>query len=243
MARLVSTHALAKSATGDHRRSSGGPRGFNPRTREECDAMATSMPTTISRFQPTHSRRVRRPTLPTSAMSTCFNPRTREECDAAIFGYRRLEQVSTHALAKSATEAAGGGRWLGGFQPTHSRRVRPRHAHSLERQVAFQPTHSRRVRLAWRRMLLRESGRFNPRTREECDDHAGRLRDTAIVSTHALAKSATSCRRHPPAHRRVSTHALAKSATGGHARRITTARVSTHALAKSATIDVYGEDN
>ena len=78
--------------------------------------------------------------------------------------------------------------------------------------------------------------RFNPRAREERDLRVGSgISHNRLVSTHALAKSATIKLVPEDDFALVSTHALAKSATWIDQETGYPIAVSTHALAKSAT--------
>ena len=213
-AEVVSTHALAKSAT--------------------------STPCAMTRsgtFQPTHSRRVRHDPSISMSLLASFNPRTREECDADFAAAKAGSgPVSTHALAKSAT-----GRYSAGTPHHHC--FNPRTREECDNFPTQRPD---------------VATRFNPRTREECDatihhacalrfafqpTHSRRVRPwdaqvdvlVVLVSTHALAKSATPAVAPEHADELVSTHALAKSATRRRRGQRHRWRVSTHALAKSAT--------
>src|SRR5258708_5152904 len=98
---LVSTHALAKSAT-IWPRTYIGLRGFNPRAREERDVRSTRMRSRIGSFNP-RAREERDPCrLIASRWTHRFNPRAREERD--------LRTGDTKMAAR--------------FQPTRSRRAR-----------------------------------------------------------------------------------------------------------------------
>ena len=77
---------------------------FNPRTHEECDCGPQNYFQTQTKFQSTHSRRVRRSEFPHYLLPFVrFNPRTHEECDVTAARYERVDAE---------------------FQSTHSRRVR-----------------------------------------------------------------------------------------------------------------------
>ncbi len=59
--------------------------GFNPRTREGCDVVAAVYTMTDLLFQSTHPRGVRLVDRILADPDFGFNPRTREGCDAATF--------------------------------------------------------------------------------------------------------------------------------------------------------------
>ena len=185
-------------------------------------------------FQSTHSRRVR----PWSATSVCcvwcFNPRTHEECDGNVRWVYRQDDVSIHALTKSATPSSFPLIHSCRFQSTHSRRVRHGSPSLFNSDQLFQSTHSRRVRLylvfglllstfvsihaltksaTFLSLQLVVFCSFNPRTHEECDPVFFSFDPFLQVSIHALTKSATLrpvCLYKCIA---VSIHALTKSAT------------------------------
>ena len=77
MIRVVSIHARAKRATPTRRNSSEKALGFNPRTREACDAARKKDFFRVS----------------------CFNPRTREACDVEI------GVIDAHLCAFQSTHA------------------------------------------------------------------------------------------------------------------------------------------
>ena len=147
------------------------------------------------------------------------------------------------------------------FQPTRSRRARrvPRDGRQ------FQPTRSRRARP--RSDPPRVAKCFNPRAREERDGVPQAMMISSHVSTHALAKSATTALRSYPCRRsrfnprareerdpyepvKRSTACEPRSFQPTRSRRARhasarallatrTSRVSTHALAKSAILERY----
>ena len=95
----VSTHAPVKGATAALRQAQADAKGFNPRTREGCDARITAA-----------AERVK-----------SFNPRTREGCDgrySPAVGYLQAG-VSTHAPVKGATDDTIVPYMRDWFQPTH----------------------------------------------------------------------------------------------------------------------------
>ena len=81
----ISIHALARSATCRNRSYRAWNYYFNPRTREECDALHP---------------------LYELCRLLYFNPRTREECDLSWFVIYLPFFISIHALARSATQRA-----------------------------------------------------------------------------------------------------------------------------------------
>ena len=158
----------------------------------------------------THSQGVR-PVIFTPARRGCrFNPRTPEECDPPP------------SLA---------GREFAVFQSTHSRGVRlciPSHT-----------THSRGVRLCIPSHTWRRSCRFNPRTREECDDVDGfpPCPFAKFQSTHSRGVQPTGRSAWYASVRFQSTHSrgVRRCRRRGARRRVV---VSIHALARSATSSV-----
>ena len=127
------------------------------------------------------------------AFANRFNPRTREGCDAPGL------QLSDHFKS---------------FQSTHPRGVRPRNATATGRNRWFQSTHPRGVRHFSNIKDKHQRRRFNPRTREGCDNdhnknilHLSRFQSThprgvrqikrrkvfylSNVSIHAPARGAT----------------------------------------------------
>ena len=167
---------------------------FNPRTREGCDSRAAPSRTRSNLFQSTHPRRVRRSIAYVRLMMQGFNPRTREGCDVRIRrSAYRSHRVSIHAPAKGATcrldlmsqsdvvsihaPAKGATKdvwqtpserlW---FQSTHPRRVRPLH---LMRKIGMDVVsiHAPAKGATDIIMIGRTARRrFNPRTREGCDE-------------------------------------------------------------------------
>ena len=78
-----------------------------------------------------------------------FNPRTRTGCDCTDFGFKAINDVSTHAPARGATPPFTHiilpCVW---FQPTHPHGVRPSPLNPRTRlHKLFQPTHPHGVRL------------------------------------------------------------------------------------------------
>ena len=197
--RHVSTHALAKSATGSPAAGAGQADRFNPRAREERDSTPASI-------QPSPQ---------------CFNPRAREERDRSVLDradHATGTGVSTHALAKSATNVQHRG-------PAARNRFNPRAREERDSAVCADP-----VRCAVSTHALAKSATRSAMVLiETCSPHD--------VSTHALAKSATGRRSHrsrstqgfqPTRSRRARPSADIKLGARD-------SNVSTHALAKSAT--------
>ena len=144
---MVSIHALTKSATFCSIIYTSNFYGFNPRTHEECDCRVLYALLTSYRFNPrtheecdlyfffyhsvkrlfqsTHSRRVRPSPSTFIDFLDSFNPRTHEECDDVFVINVMGENVSIHALTKSATLNFASLLLYCVFQSTHSRRVRP----------------------------------------------------------------------------------------------------------------------
>ena len=161
------------------RERSCGPRRsncFNPRAREERDRARASWHALMGVFQPTRSRRAR-PRADCRAKASSFNPRAREERDQCRLS-AVSHAVSTHALAKSATHDRVDDRRAVSDVSTHAL-AKSATPGCWIRCVArmFQPTRSRRARPRDQAMLVGTEGGFNPRAREERDLSEGRLDD------------------------------------------------------------------
>ena len=193
-------------------------------------------------FQSTHPRGVRHHCpRPAAWDAGRFNPRTREGCDARHhgpvragrhgFNPRTREGCDPYSALMVGSTAA--------FQSTHPRGVRlpsghrqcPGRARVSIHAPARGATHRRRSRCPrwWR---------FNPRTREGCDQrHAAHLILRHRVSIHAPARGATprtACRRRPACacfNPRTREGCDGQGDTGTAARR----EVSIHAPARGAT--------
>ena len=147
-------------------------RCFNPRTREGCDIICSFLPSTITAFQSTHPRGVRRQWFyPVVPGASGFNPRTREGCDS--------QSVFDRCHPS-------------GFQSTHPRGVRPLPRSTTSPLPMFQSTHPRGVR--------RNGGGSSP-TKPAVSIHAPARGATYYneydgcdycVSIHAPARGATS---------------------------------------------------
>ena len=188
----VSTHALAKSAT-----------------------VAARVLALAAKFQPTRSRRARRGerrqgfdvryvsthALAKSAtrrdahrrqVGICFNPRAREERDLShrvSHGSREVQPTRSRRARPDELRPYLEG-WK--FQPMRSRRARLGCEMRLGKSSMFQPTRSRRARRRAHSCGSTSSICFNPRAREERDVAQPFGFVLWSVSTHALAKSATS---------------------------------------------------
>ena len=161
----VSTHALAKSATTAAWSTFASDRCFYPRAREERDRRTC-------------------PTPPRPA--TCFNPRAREERDVChLRNLRRCANVSTHALAKSATLAARNRSYTCRVRfPTHgsAREERDRDTAFVHiKRTVFQPTRSRRARPEETLKSRTYEDCFNPRAREERDASLGHAEILSVM--------------------------------------------------------------
>ena len=170
------------------------PAGFNPRTHEECDITWDYNKEINTKFQSTHSRRVRLLCykyihtfifvsihaltksatyalyLPVITIVVSIHALTKSATCMIVNPTNPFDRVSIHALTKSATPQIFLYSTSASFQSTHSRRVRLYHSAVLDLLCGrFQSTHSRRVR------------RFFEITK----------RRNETVSIHALTKSAT----------------------------------------------------
>ena len=232
---------------------------FNPRTREGCDLYQSRLIICYWPFQSTHPRGVRPAGgQPDDDLVYRFNPRTREGCDPAGLcpALARYRFQSTHPRGVRLLCI----RWdrMGlSFQSTHPRGVRQFRIHNLSGWSVFQSTHPRGVRRALRYRAT-WCKRFNPRTREGCDDSAGgpkvrqqcfnpRTREGCDVDQRrADRKASTFQSTHPRGVRHkckasfsavslVSIHAPARGATLNSQLKLVTSNVSIHAPARGAT--------
>ena len=162
----VSIHAPAKGATSRARRTRTSRPGFNPRTREGCDAWLAMDGMSGFLFQSTHPRRVR----PLHGVSL-----------------RLPRGVSIHAPAKGAT-------MFGSIAITHRLSFNPRTREGCDRRATgrrswwtdrFNPR-TREGCDRERRSPPRRRSCFNPRTREGCDSlqAAGNAVKSQFQSTH-----------------------------------------------------------
>ena len=195
VAHCVSTHALAKSATHQACRDAECYRLFQPTRSRRARPRSTSTDCLSRSFNPRAREERDDASRHQARQALCFNPRAREERDKNVSDdVVRLAEVSTHALAKARPAHVFGGRKPPGmFQPTRSRRARPRQGADFvrsgrgfnprardERDVTvvamgaalmpFQPTRSRRARPISCTTTPVRRRRFNPRAREERDD-------------------------------------------------------------------------
>jgi hypothetical protein len=122
----VSTHALAKSATHVVGPSVVSLTSFNPRAREERDDVDAGRFAAAVTFQPTRSRRARlADALDIDARVLEFQPTRSRRARPVKLGLKDgVIEVSTHALAKSATISKNRDVRAKKFQPTRSRRAR-----------------------------------------------------------------------------------------------------------------------
>ena len=213
--RIISIHALAKRATFSEPSLHQAYAHFNPRPREEGDAINTALLHAKSLFQSTPSRRGR-PSIVIPPYHICIfqsTPSRRGRRSYFLVSFR-VRPISIHALAKRATCTV---------IPITDRPVISIHALakratkiqlSATVESAFQSTPSRRGRPAPYCNCLSISSHFNPRPREEGDflsalinriaevfqstpSRRGRLVAPITyfikhcISIHALAKRAT----------------------------------------------------
>ncbi len=102
--KIVSIHALAKSATSKVLTALHILLSFNPRTREECDIFLFIPEGCANKFQSTHSRRVRHRKIEIDGLHQLFQSTHSRRVRLKLGSWFQLLQiVSIHALAKSAT--------------------------------------------------------------------------------------------------------------------------------------------
>ena len=172
LAKLISIHALTKSATGPYyrrplsllsfqsthsRRVRPAPACswkhnrvyFNPRTHEECDYISLIIQNKIIIFQSTHSRRVRLKSMAIKRMSLAFqSTHSRRVRLKHSIQSQRVIAISIHALTKSATLCQcvmGNCKEISIHALTKSATLK--FAMFITCVILFQSTHSRRVRL------------------------------------------------------------------------------------------------
>ena len=214
-------------------------RCFNPRTREGCDIICSFLPSTITAFQSTHPRGVRRQWFyPVVPGASGFNPRTREGCDSqSVFdrchpsGFQSTHPRGVRPLPRSTTSP------LPMFQSTHPRGVRRNGGGSSPTKPAVSIHAPARGATGFKSRLRHHNFSFNPRTREGCDDILGNTFPIPLnVSIHAPARGATFQLWGRQQGLSVSIHAPARGATLEDAVTNTKVGVSIHAPARGATL-------
>ena len=144
------------------------------------------------RFQSTHSRGVRRPKA--GGLSNCltdFNPRTHEECDCRPVNADISDDISIHALTRSATADGVVLSPSRPFQSTHSRGVRLMGTVSKMQMNKFQSTHSRGVRPQQMTSITGDLGFQSTHSRGVRHANQHELQQPDWISIHALTRSAT----------------------------------------------------
>ncbi len=232
----VSIHALAKSATHEHRGHSPvfacfNPRareerdravnasklsgtGFNPRAREERDINIGTPPIILSLFQSTRSRRARRSDHGGLYVVSGFNPRAREERD----NFDAFESPATGSFNPRAREErdVDDGRTVvkvSCFNPRAREERDVAVVHCASVAIQFQSTRSRRARRASMCASIASVAFQSTRSRRARPTRYVGSPPCGRVSIHALAKSATHFVLVACVSEHVSIHALAKSAT------------------------------
>ncbi len=150
-----------------------------------------------------------------------FNPRTRTGCDLVLAENTTTGNlISIHAPARGATHGVSLDLLPCRFQSTHPHGVRPMSASSWSSSSVFQSTHPHGVRLSdareWdreKRIGVRASTYFNPRTRTGCDTEHGGSTGIRSISIHAPARGATCIREALDLVLIISIHAPARGAT------------------------------
>ena len=199
----VSIHAPARGATVRGTGFTWGDSCFNPRTREGCDAkpVMECVPELVSIHAP--ARGATRPTVRYPAPTSSFNPRTREGCDLRFVYVGKARDLfqSTHPRGVRPDRVRAG--IPGGFVSIHAPARGATSGPDLvpDPWPRFNPRTREGCDDAFAQSV-RHCGRFNPRTREGCDYNAGSIWCLLLyVSIHAPARGATRAQSAAPAPR------------------------------------------